>query len=77
MVDHYVREALVVHRPLVVPEQYAMIRQLCADEPRWLDSALVRLGVPAGIASLTNWTLASTTAAPGTQRRSPMGLYLP
>lgn len=38
------RESVVVQRPLEVPGQFALVSQLCADEPHWLDEALVRLG---------------------------------
>lgn len=38
------RESVVVQRPLEVPGQFALVSQLCADEPHWLDEALARLG---------------------------------
>jgi hypothetical protein len=72
--DGQVRESVVVHRALVVPEQYALVCQMCADEPAWLDGALARLGVHGGWASLTTWRPSSTGDNPG---RSPSGLYLP
>jgi hypothetical protein len=75
--DGLVRESLVVHRPLVVPEQYALVCQLCADEPSWLDSALTRLGAPGGLTSLTTWRPARPTGAGHDPRRSSGGLYLP
>lgn len=74
--DGLVRESLVVHRPLVVPGQYALVRQLCADEPAWLDGALARLGIPGGLASLTTWAQPAA-ANDATPHRSPAGLYLP
>lgn len=74
--DGLVRESLVVHRPLVVPDQYALVRQVCADEPGWLDGALARLGIPGGLASLTTWAQPAAASA-ATTHRSPDGLYLP
>ncbi|MGW4214995.1 hypothetical protein ACWEIJ_43955 [Lentzea sp. NPDC004789] len=71
--DGTVRESVVIPRNLVVPEQYALVRQLCADEPSWLDGALPRLGVPGGVNSL----LSSQKSTGVETRRSPGGLYLP
>jgi hypothetical protein len=31
--DGQVRESVIVHRPVVVPEQYALVCQLCSEEP--------------------------------------------
>jgi len=70
------RESLIVHRRLGVPGQYAMVTQLCADEPEWLDQALHRLGVPGGAATLTTWPV-HHGAPTADQRQSAHGLYLP
>lgn len=59
------RESVVVQRPLEVPGQLALVSQLCADEPQWLDRALARLR--AG-------SLRSLMTSPP---RSTGGLYLP
>lgn len=59
------RESVVVQRPLAVPGQFALVCQLCDNEPRWLDEALARLG--AG-------SLKTVMAPP---LRSTDGLYLP
>lgn len=74
--DGRVRQSVVVHRPLVVPGQYALACQLCTEEPSWLDNALARLGVPGGIASLTTAAM-HPAMADDRPRRSPEGLYLP
>lgn len=39
------RESVTVHRNLVVPGQFELVRRLCATEATWLNEALVRLGV--------------------------------
>jgi hypothetical protein len=75
--DGDIRESLVVHRPLVVPEQYAVLCELCANEPAWLDGALARLRVPGGTASLTTWRPARPEHRGPGPRRSVSGLYLP
>lgn len=76
--DGMVRESIVIPRKLVVPEQYALVRQLCADEPSWLDHALARLSVPAGLNGLlSSWSAAPSGEAGVRHRRSPGGLYLP
>lgn len=59
------RESVVIQRPLEVPGQFALVCQLCADEPRWLDEALARLD-----AGCLQSLLAS-------RPRSTGGLYLP
>lgn len=58
-----VRESIVVHRRLCVPGQYALITEMCAEEPAWLDRALARLGVPGGVAALTIWPVRQAPTA--------------
>jgi hypothetical protein len=59
------RESVVVQRPLEVPGQFALVCQLCADEPQWLDEALARLGA------------GCLQGLMGPPPRSTGGLYLP
>jgi hypothetical protein len=47
-----VRETLIIHRRLVLHDQIQILARLCHTEPGWLDWALARLRVPAGLASL-------------------------
>jgi hypothetical protein len=75
--DGRVRESVAIHRPLVVPDQYALVCQICAAEPSWLDVALDRLGVSGGLDSLTTARAAQPATAGDHLPRSPGGLYLP
>jgi hypothetical protein len=71
----FVRESIVVHRRLTVPGQYALITEMCAEEPAWLDRALASLGVPSGVAALTTRPVCQP---PTVARHYPGGgLYLP
>lgn len=74
MPSSLVRESIVVHRRLNVPGQYALITDMCAEEPAWLDRALARLGVPGGVAALTTWPVCQ---APTVGRQYRSSLYLP
>ena len=66
------RESIVLHRRLLVPDQFMIVSNLCSDEPTWLDKALHRLGVPGGLASLTTFH-----PRPPSQRTTASGLHLP
>ena len=68
-----VRESIVLHRPFVVPGQLALITGLCADEPVWLDRALLRLGIPGGLASLTSSSIIPEVEHPELLLRSRHG----
>ncbi|MGW4464734.1 hypothetical protein [Micromonospora sp. NPDC004704] len=68
------RESIVVHRRLNVPGQYALITELCTEEPAWLDRALARLGIPGGVTALT--TPPARHVPTGAQKHRS-GLYLP
>lgn len=46
------RETIVVPRRLVLPDQTRLVARLLSEEPRWLDWALIRLGVPGGVRAL-------------------------
>lgn len=46
------RETIIVPRRLVLPEQTRLLRRLCADEPKWPECALTKLGVRGGVQSL-------------------------
>jgi hypothetical protein len=47
-----VRQSIVLNRRLILPGQTVRIVQICDAEPRWLDWALVRLGIAGGLNAL-------------------------
>jgi hypothetical protein len=50
-VDH-LRQSIIIHRRLILPDQIRQIVRLCDAESRWLDWALGQLGISGGYSSL-------------------------
>jgi hypothetical protein len=48
----HVRQTVIVTRNLIVPGHLGLLARACDREPQWLDWALHRLGVTAGVGSL-------------------------
>lgn len=47
-----VRQSVILNRRLILPDQTARVVRLCEAEPRWLDWALLQLGIPGRVGTL-------------------------